>query len=214
MIVRFFFDFISPYAYLAWQKIHAVVEPEGGRVQPVPVLFAALLDAHGTLGPAEVPAKRRYLIKDVSRRAAMEGVAIDAPFAHPFNPLLMLRVASLPAAAQQRRRLIDGLFRATWAERRDVTDPAVVGALAAEAGLPEALKEAQAPDAKARLRQQTEQAIALGVFGVPTAELGGELFWGTDSLILLERHLTGQDKVPKDLAQRWESLPRQAERRK
>jgi 2-hydroxychromene-2-carboxylate isomerase len=65
--IRFCFDFISPYAYLAWTQVHALADRHGRAVEPVPVLFAALLDHHGTVGPAEVPAKRRYLMFDVVR---------------------------------------------------------------------------------------------------------------------------------------------------
>src|SRR5262245_43625018 len=94
--IRFFFDFISPYSYLAWTQLPQLAQRHSCTVQATPVLFAALLDAHGTKGPAEVPARRRYVMKDIARKAHAFGVPIDVPFAHPFNPLLALRIASLP----------------------------------------------------------------------------------------------------------------------
>ncbi len=198
-VIRFYFDFISPFAYLAWTQLPAL----GARIEPVPILFAALLDAHGTKGPAEVPAKRRNLIHDVARKAQRLGVPIEVPFAHPFNPLLALRVACLPGTDQT--AVIDTLFRAAWVERRDITDPAVVGALVGESLV------ARAAEAKPALRAQTDAAIARGVFGVPTLAIADELFWGTDALPDLARYLDGA-RVPAEWLARWESLPAAAVR--
>jgi 2-hydroxychromene-2-carboxylate isomerase len=95
-MVRFYFDFISPYAYLASTQLDGIAARTQVTIERVPVLFAALLDAHGQKGPAEIPAKRRYTWKDVSRKCHAAGVPIAPPPSHPFNPLLGLRVASLP----------------------------------------------------------------------------------------------------------------------
>src|SRR5512140_3653821 len=97
--IRFCFDYVSPYAYLAWTQIHALAARHGREVTPVPVLFAALLDAAGTKGPAEIPAKRGYVFKDVLRSAHRLRVPLVPPPAHPFNPLLALRVSSLDLEA-------------------------------------------------------------------------------------------------------------------
>ncbi len=212
--IRFYLDFISPYSYVAWTQIPGLAARHGCALEAVPVLFAGLLDAHGTKGPAEVPAKRRYVLKDAARKAARFGVPIDAPFAHPFNPLLALRLASLPELQDADRvRLIDVLYRATWAERRDVTSPEVLSGLLHDAGVdPSLLEKAASAESKQRVRDQTNGAIAAGVFGVPTTLVDGEMFWGTDSLVDLERFLEGRDPVPIDLAERWESLPAAARR--
>jgi len=213
--VRFYFDFISPYAYLAWTQIRRVVEPSGRTVEPVPVLFAALLDAHGTLGPAEIPAKRRYLLKDVARKAALFGVPVELPFAHPFNPLLALRVASLDMPPDVRASVVDSLFRAVWVDGEDVTNPEVVTRRAVAAKLEgDAVGRSSEPSAKARVRTQTDRAISEGVFGVPTSVVDGELFWGTDSLELLERYLRDGEQASPALMERWASLPTQATRRR
>jgi 2-hydroxychromene-2-carboxylate isomerase len=206
-MIRFFFDFISPYAYLAWTQLPRL----GRRVEPVPVLFAAILDAHGTTGPAEVPARRRYLMKDVARKAHRFGVPIETPFAHPFNPLLALRIASLPLPEATRTRVIDVLYRAAWVERRDVTDPAVVAAVFRSAGLDPALVDSAA-EAKLLVRAQTDEALGRGVFGVPTMIVDDEMFFGTDSLGDLERFLAGENPVPSDLLARWQALPAAAVR--
>jgi 2-hydroxychromene-2-carboxylate isomerase len=205
-MVRFFFDFVSPYAYVGWTQIHRLVEARGQTVEPVPVLFAGLLNAHGTKGPAEVPAKRVYVFKDASRKAHAFGLpALAPPPSHPFNPLLALRLCTLPQPEPQRRRLIDALYAATWAGGGGVESAERVREILERLGLDATamLAAAAAPAAKAALRANTEAAIAAGVFGVPSALVDGELFWGVDSLPHLDDFLAGRDPLPKDALARW-----------
>jgi 2-hydroxychromene-2-carboxylate isomerase len=229
--MRFYFDFISPYAYLAWRQLPAIAARRAEPIEPVPVVFGAMLGAHGTKGPAEIPAKRRYVLHDVYRKARRAGVPFTLPPAHPFNPLVALRAASieLPGAASielpgavsldlpadARHRLIDALFAAVWATGEGLEGPGQVARIADAIGLDGAAIERAAgePDAKARLRAQTDEAIAAGVFGVPTIAVAGELFWGVDSLDLLDGFLEHRDAVPAELVARWESLPASANRR-
>jgi 2-hydroxychromene-2-carboxylate isomerase len=213
--VRFYFDFLSPYAYIAWTQIHPLAERHGREVDAVPVLFPALLGAHGTKGPAEIPAKRVYVWKDVLRTARVLGLPLAPPPAHPFNPLLALRTASTDLERAERRRLVDGLYRATWGHGPGVTDPEVVARIADEAGLDgAALVRAAATDVvKARLKAQTEEAITYGAFGVPSILVDGELFWGYDSFGHIERRLAGQDPLSGLDLLRWANLPAGATRR-
>ncbi len=207
--VRFYFDFISPYAYLASTQVHAAAERAGRTVELAPVLFAALLDAHGTLGPAEVPAKRVYIFKDVLRSAHVLGVPLSPPPAHPFNPLLALRVASLELGVEDRRRLVDALFRATWGGGPGVTEPDVVAKIATDVGLdgPALVAAAGGADAKARVKARTDEALRLGAFGVPTLVVDGELFWGLDALPHAERRMRGEDPVTPELLSRFRDVP-------
>ena len=110
--MTFYFDFISPYGYLAWTQIHALAAKHDRTVQPVPVLFAGLLKAWGHKGPAEIPPKRAYVARDIVRNARVLGQPIRVPPQHPFNPLLALRVASLEMSASTRNALVNGLFGA------------------------------------------------------------------------------------------------------
>lgn len=196
--VRFLFDYISSNAYLAWCALPALAAKHGARVEPVPVLFAGLLEAHGQLGPAEVRPKAFWMWKNNLRKAALLGVPLRPPAFHPFNPLLALRVSSLPLSDAERERLVDGLFRAVWVDGLHVSEPDVVARVADAAGLDGAALVARAgePAAKARLRARTDEAIADGVFGVPAFQVGGELFWGYDDLPYLELHLAGRDPLP------------------
>jgi 2-hydroxychromene-2-carboxylate isomerase len=208
--LRFYFDYISTNAYLAWVALPALAAKHDLEIEPVPVLFAGLLGAHGQLGPAEVPVKAYWMWKNNLRKAALLGVPLEPPAFHPFNPLLALRVSSLPLAAEERRALIDALFRAVWVEGRHVSEPAVVEEVARRLGLDGAalVRDAGAPAAKARLRSETDDAIARGVFGVPSMLVGDELFWGYDDLPYLDRFLAGRDPIDAARLPTAETAPR------
>ncbi|MCA9771329.1 MAG: 2-hydroxychromene-2-carboxylate isomerase [Myxococcales bacterium] len=208
--LRFYFDYISSNAYLAWRALPALVEKHGIDVEPVPVLFAGLLEAHGGLGPAEVPAKVYWMWRNNLRKAALLGIPLRRPAFHPFNPLLALRVTSLIPVGAARDALIDGLMDAIWAESRHGSDPDVVAACADAAGLDgrALVAEAAAPEAKARVRAQTDDAIARGVFGVPSMGVGDELFWGYDDFPYLERYLAGKDPLDPAGMPTGETAPR------
>lgn len=203
-----YFDLISPYAYLAWKTANRLAERSGRRVHPVPVLFAAMLDHYGHKGPAEIPPKRLYTFRHVSRLAAAEGLRVQPPPSHPFNPLLGLRLASLPLGPERREPLIHALFDAVWGGGGGVETPeAVRAALRATGEDAEALTaRAVAPENKARLREQTEAAIAFGAFGVPTYVVEKEVFWGYDSQEHLLGYLRGQDAVDREDHARWAHL--------
>ncbi len=196
-VVCFYFDYISPNAYLAWTQLPQLAKRHAFTIEPVPVLFAGLLEAHRQLGPAEVPAKMRWMWKNTLRKAALLGVPLNAPAFHPFNPLLALRVSSQQLPGEEQLRLIDALFGAVWVRGLHVSEPAVVEQVARDAGLDGTALIAQAlqPESKAELRKQTEQAIAKGVFGVPTMRVEQELFWGYDDLPFMQRFLEGGDTV-------------------
>jgi 2-hydroxychromene-2-carboxylate isomerase len=195
--VRFYFDFVSPYAYLAWTQIGALAARHGRVVELVPTLFAGLLEANGQLGPAEIPRKRAYVFKDAARIASAFGVVLRPPPAHPFNPLLGLRVCSADLQPELRACAVDTLFRAVWGGGPGITEPATVQRLLDDAGLDgTALVAGAATDQiKQRVRAQTDDALAQGAFGVPTMLVDGELFWGVDSLQHVERRLDGNDPV-------------------
>jgi 2-hydroxychromene-2-carboxylate isomerase len=203
--VRIYFDFISPNAYLAWSQLPALAARHGAAVTPVPVLFAGLLEAHGRLGPAEIPVQMRWMWKNVKRKAALLGLPLSPPAFHPFNPLLALRASSLSLPEVERHALIDALFAAVWARGLHVSEPPVVAEVANEIGLDGAsiVAAAQEPEAKARLRDQTADAIARDVFGVPSMEAGDELFWGYDDFPYLELFLSGNDPLSAADRKNW-----------
>jgi 2-hydroxychromene-2-carboxylate isomerase len=190
--VEFWFDPISPYAWLATHSL-ARLEQAGARVRFVPVLFAGLLKAHGNLGPAEVPAKRSYLFRDVMREAARRGIPFAGPPGHPFNPLTALRMCTALSDDAERRALALALIAGCWEGGEDISDAAVLARLADAAGFDgqELVERAAAPAVKQALAAATDAAIGDGIFGVPTFRLDGELFWGGDRIETLLWRLDG-----------------------
>jgi 2-hydroxychromene-2-carboxylate isomerase len=216
--LRFHFDFVSPYSYLAWAQIHRVAERHGRSVDPDPILFAGLLNHHDTKGPAEIPAKRRYLLFDTVRKARALGVPLGPPVHHPFNPLLALRVASAPMEGATRRALIDRIYLGVWSgEGADAESEATIARFLEEVGLDarDALESARSAEGKARLQEQTARAIAEGVFGVPTVLVDGEPFWGVDALAELERFLAeGKPTLDRETVERWSAITPSAVRKR
>ena len=214
--VRFYFDYISSNAYLAWIRLPEIAARYGYTVEPVPVLFAGLLEAHGQLGPAEVVAKALWMGKNNLRKAALLGIPLHRPAFHPFNPLLALRVSSLPLSAKDRSAVITALFEAVWVKGLHVSEPDVVETIGDELGLEGKILVAQArtPEIKGQLRRQTEDAIARGVFGVPSMEVHGEIFWGYDDFPYLELHLAGKDPLDQEEWKRWISAPKSSAMRR
>ena len=216
--LRFYFDYISHNAYLAWTQLPALAKKHDLVIEPVPVLFAALLSHYKQVGPAEVPAKSRWMLWNVLRKARRLNVPIAAPHSHPFNPLAPLRLSCCEMESAQRMKLVDRLFRATWAEGAMVSDAAVVQSMAVECGLDGAAltQQAQTESVKARLRINTDEAIKAGVFGVPTMLVRGELFWGFDDLENLDLFLSGRDSLPSDRSSysHWFQIKPSAERKR
>ncbi|MEM1416126.1 MAG: DsbA family protein, partial [Myxococcota bacterium] len=178
-------------------------------------LFAAMLNTHGHKGPAEIAPKRRWVFKETSRRAALAGLPFGPPRSHPFRPLLALR-GVLAAPEEARPALVDRFFAESWGGEASggLDDPETVARRASEAGLDGAalVRAAGEAPAKAALKASTAEAIARGVFGVPTFLAGEELFWGYDALDLLALHLDGKDPLDRTGLRRWEELPATATR--
>jgi 2-hydroxychromene-2-carboxylate isomerase len=216
-IVTFYFDPVSPYSWLAANSL-ARIEAAGAQIVFQPVLFAALLNAHRNVGPAEVPAKRAYVFRDVMREAAGAGLAFKGPPGHPFNPLQALRMCQALTRQDERRRFALAVMKSCWELGEDVSDTAVLLRLATACGLsgPALQAAAQQPAVKMQLALETEKAIADGVFGVPSFRVDDELFWGGDRIDGLIRHLRGQRIDARGLAALADflALPPMAERKR
>lgn len=189
--VEFYFDPISPYSWLAARQCDRL--DTVARLDFKPVLFAGLLAAHGNKGPAELPAKRAYTMRDVMRCASALGLPMKGPPTHPFNPLRALRMCAALDDRDERRQFALGLFEAVWERGLDLTDDTVLAQVAAGCTLDGATLLVRAGDAdiKRRLADATQAAIASGVFGVPTFRVDGELFWGADRIDAVLRRLQG-----------------------
>jgi 2-hydroxychromene-2-carboxylate isomerase len=208
MKARWYFDFVSPYSYLHLKQLAHVTRPL--EIQPVPVLFAGLLAAHGHKGPAEIPAKRLQAYRQCVWTAHQLGIPFRFPPRHPFNPLPYLRLAVARRASMQG---VEAVFDLLWMEGRDPDDPGTLHAAANALGFPEALPHIAAPEVKAKLAADTAAAAAAGIFGVPTMELGKERFWGADSIAMMNAWLDDPGIFERGELARVSALPVGAERR-
>lgn len=171
-----YFDFISPYSYLQFERMPAW---PGGRVlSPKPILFAGLLAHWGQKGPAEIPAKRAFTYRQVQWLADRAGIPFRFPPRHPFNPIAVLRLA---VALDNDTEAIRAIFRFIWAEGGEADTPGGLQELARRLGVSDVEARIAQGAVKARLRANGEEAIAAGVFGVPTLVIDGNVFWGNDA---------------------------------
>jgi 2-hydroxychromene-2-carboxylate isomerase len=185
-----YFDVISPFSYLALAEVEHLARSISITYRPI--LFAALLARWENLGPAEIPPKRLHTYRLCVFEAQRRGVAFRFPPHHPFNPLRPLRLlAALEANAGAVRTVMDHI----WRDGLDLSTEANWEATCTALGLDPAAAAAivEAPETKARLRANTEAAITTGLFGVPTLQIGGELFWGTDALPMARAYLENPD---------------------
>jgi 2-hydroxychromene-2-carboxylate isomerase len=184
-----YLDFISPYAWLAFDKLPETLQGKSYSVRYRPLLFAGLLKHHGQLGPAEIAPKRDWTYRQVLWLAQRDGVDLQLPSSHPFNPLGLLRLAlACDPQGEPNRYQCETIFRHVWQGGLDAADGARLQALT-QAMAP--ARDPASPEVKAQLKANTEQAIAAGVFGVPTFEVDGRLFWGHDALPMLRAYLDG-----------------------
>ncbi len=188
--LQFWFDPVSPYAYLAFEQLPQALEGLSYSVDYRPLLFAGLLKHWGQKGPAEIEPKRAWTFRQVAWNAHRLGIPIQTPAQHPFNPLALLRllVASAPEGGTPSRLACETVLRHAWRGGADANEPARLQALR------EALAPARDPDGepvKQALKDATAAALARGVFGVPTVEVDGRLFWGLDALTMLAAYLRG-----------------------
>ena len=191
----FFFDFSSPFAYLASTQVEAVAARAEATVRYRPFLLGALFKA---LGGPDVPlfsmpqVKQRHARDDMFRWADFHGVPLKFPTRFPMNTVKALRMM-LQLADEQRAPLMHAIYRAYWADDRDINDDAVLVELAGSVGLDGAALVAGTKDdaVKAQLKAATDEAVKLGLFGAPTFMVGDLLFWGQDRLAFVEKALQG-----------------------
>ena len=165
------------------------------------MLFAGLLNHWGQLGPAEIPPKATHVLRTTVRHARHRSVPFKPPRFHPFRPLTALRLCVREVCGDAQPRVVEAIFKAGWGRGIDLGSAEELSACLTDAGLDGGglLAKTGEPEAKASLAQETEGAIALGVFGVPTyavaANEGIELLWGHDMLEQLDMVLSGSDPL-------------------
>jgi len=184
-----YLDFISPYAYLAFERLPEALRGISYSMRYKPVLLGGLLKHHGQLGPAEIPAKRDWTYRQVLWLAEQQKTPLMMPLSHPFNPLGLLRLAvACDDAGTPNRYVCETIFRHVWTAGEEASDPARLAALSAQLA---PVQNVASERVKEQLKAHTAEAIAFGVFGVPAFVVDGKLFWGLDSLPMLRDYLLG-----------------------
>lgn len=196
-----YFDVISPFAYL--HLTHLAELPADLLIEYKPILFAGLLQRWGQKGPAEIEPKRRWTYRACQFWAETHGVPFRFPAAHPFNPLHYQRLIIACGSTQVAVRKV---FDAIWTTGADPGNQATFTALANSVGI-EDLSALGAAHVKDALRRNTEEAAALGVFGVPSLVCDGEIFWGNDSIEFFKAWLKDPEILASAEMRRIDALP-------
>jgi 2-hydroxychromene-2-carboxylate isomerase len=184
--IEFYFDFSSPYGYLAAQRIEEVVGEYEREILWKPFLLGAVFKITGVKPALDIPMKGDYARLDLARSARLYDTPFVLPETFPFMSVAACRASywlneSDPEAA---RELIEALYDTAFGEGQSIREPAEVAAVAEELGHdPDAVLAAvQEPGIKDLLRREVEAAIAKGVFGSPYIIVDDEPFWGFDRL--------------------------------
>ena len=186
--ITMYFDFISPYAYLAFKEIERGLN---NRVDITyrPILFGGLLNHYGQLGPAEIPYRREWTFLQALLQGKEAGIPIQLPKSHPFNPMPILRLAIAETkSGDPSKETCRKIFEFVWNRGIDVTDEVEFRELSSAIKLE---REPNDPDVKEQLKKNTEEAIANHVYGVPSFYYNNKIFWGNDSLKMLEAYIDG-----------------------
>lgn len=205
--IDWYFDFISPFAYLQQKRLACF--PANTNIRPRPILFAGLLNHWGHKGPAEIPAKRIFTYRHAIWLGRRLGIKLRMPPAHPFAPLRPLRLA---IAMQNDMEVIGKIFDFIWYEGLSVEDDADWYNFATRLDIDDVDALTSDPEVKNRLRENTEAAVHAGVFGVPTLFTGNELFWGYDATDMCLDYVNNPELFEEVEMKRIDTLPVTAQR--
>ena len=194
--IEFFFDFVSPTSYLAYEKLKGVVGRTGAEVLFRPMVLAAVFQATGNDTPARIPAKLNYYLVDMQRVADRGGFPFKMNPHFPFRSLRLLRGALVTLEEGSFPAFGDAVFRATWADGLNMEDDGIADGFIARAGLDAVSLAARVtePAIKEALRARTQEAVERGAFGAPTFFVGQEMFFGQDRLDWVERAVLAKSK--------------------
>lgn len=199
--VDWYFDFISPFAY--FQHLALVGDHPEIEIRYHPVLLGALFVRNDHKGPAEIPSKRTMTYRFCAWYAARHGIPLRFPDVHPYRPVNVLRLA---LAAGVNADTVSRIFEYIWVEGKSPDRPERLEELSARLGVDDCMSAIGNQDIKDQLRQNTERAIELGAFGVPTAVVDGKLFWGHDQTPMLIEYLDNRGLFESGEYKRLESI--------
>eukprot|EP01038_Epipyxis_sp_PR26KG_P006484 gene6484-8917_t len=226
--IKFYFDPISPYSYFAFHQLKVL--SNNHHIEVIPILFAGLLNEHKNKGPAEIIPKRKYIFSDCMRLSKLHKIPFVMPPAHPFNPLLPLRMSSAIDDHKTRYNFSSLLVSECWGKGSDITNSSNLLEVAAQCGINGRylFEKAMSDEIKSKVRYDTNQAILKGVFGVPSFIVHNnennnqdnnddnnknELFWGSDRIQHLNEYLLGTLSIDHTELERMLKHPRGADRK-
>lgn len=191
--IEFFFDFLSPYSYLAWTWLR----DQSYEFTYTPVSIPSLISHFETKGPAQIKPKRNYLFKDLLRFTELHQIPFTTPKSLPFNSLYALRLALVEVAGVHQKEVIDAIFRAGWERGMDIGNDDELKRILMDQGLPvdELFLKMEDRQSRVHLKNNISKALSKDLFGVPTFLVDEEIFWGNDSIKYLEMYLSGSDPL-------------------
>lgn len=199
--IEFYFDFLSPYSYLAWTWVRS----QPYEFEYYPVSMATIIASYDTKGPAQIEPKRNYLFKDLLRATKMHNIPFTTPKHLPFNSLYALRLALVGTAGDKQKEIIDAIYRAGWEHGLDIGSDDVLKEILKEKNLysDELIEKMESKNARIELKSNVERALQRELFGVPSFVVDGEMFWGYDSTKYLEMYLNGTDPLDREMYQQF-----------
>jgi len=194
--IFFYFDFLSPYSYLAWTW----VRKQKYDFSYVPISIPSIISHYETKGPAQIKPKRNYLFKDLLRFAQLNQIPFTTPKNLPFNSLYALRLSLSSVSGELQKVVIDTIFRAGWEKGLDIGSDDAIREILSENNLPvdELFSKMEEKSSRIQLKNNIEAALGKEVFGVPTFLIDEEMFWGNDSIKYLEMYLTDTDPLDRN----------------
>ena len=196
--IDFYFDFLSPYSYVAWTWVRKNWNDYEFHLYPVSV--PNIIAHYDTKGPAQIKPKRNYLFKDLLRYTKLNNIPFTTPKNLPFNSLYALRLALKSVSGTHQKEVIDAIFRSGWEQGQDIGSDDVLKIVLADQNLPveELFQKMEEKAARVELKNNIETGIKRDLFGVPTFFVDEEMFWGNDSIKYLEMHLAGMDPLDQE----------------
>lgn len=193
--IQFYFDFLSPYSYVAWTWVRDQLENHN--FEMIPVSIPSIVAHYETKGPAQIRPKRNYLFKDLLRYTKLHNIPFTTPAALPFNALYALRLALKNVAKEHQVQVIDAIYRAGWEHGLDIGSDEVLKTVLSEKNLPveELFARMEEKTSRIELKKNIEEGLARDLFGVPGFLVDEELFWGNDSIKYLQMYLEGKDPL-------------------
>lgn len=210
--IYFYYDILSPYSYQAWCLLREKYEHLSNLAEKIhflPVMMSQVIKSHDTKGPAEIASKRDYLMKECLRFAQKNNLEFSIPKKLPFNNLFGLRLCLIE---KNQFEIVNGVFEYIWKDSLDGEDESGLLNYLSERGIDTIGLEdfAYSKEARQKLKENTKDAIAQKLFGVPTFlvkdDNSHELFWGRDSIEDLVNFLENKDQFDQNKYQQYLKL--------